>query len=133
VREYDRHISRGQAISLGRLYLVTRQALEDSGWVDGTPVPPLPFFHLPTVIGRRSSEEHKLVSWGLIEEERIFRPDGGRAGYWRITLRGRAYVLGLLSVPYTAVTGPRNTLVRFDGPLRDIHAAYGEPFDLRNI
>lgn len=37
--------------------------------------------------------------WGLLEEERRLRPDGGRAGYWRVTERGEAFVHGRATVP----------------------------------
>lgn len=40
-----------------------------------------------------------MVHWGLIEEEPIVRPDGGRAGWWRITPFGQQFVLGNSTVP----------------------------------
>jgi hypothetical protein len=124
-RIYNRHISKGQAISLGRMLLWTRENY-DGG-------PELPFMHIPTTIGRGSSEEHKLALWGLIEEEHILRPDGGRAGWWRLTRKGILFVRGDITVPWTAVTGPGNTLIRLEGKDWSIHDAYGAPFDLREI
>lgn len=37
--------------------------------------------------------------WGLIEEETVTRPDGGRAGYWHVTHRGEQWLQGEITVP----------------------------------
>ena len=58
----------------------------------------LEFAHLPTTIGSRSREEGKLRYWGLVEEELDRRPDGGRAGYWRVTPVGELFIQGLMTV-----------------------------------
>lgn len=36
--------------------------------------------------------------WGLIEEETVTRPDGGRAGYWHVTARGEQWLQGEITV-----------------------------------
>lgn len=59
--------------------------------------------HMPTVVGAHRADEAKLAYWGLLEEERTLRDDGGRAGYWRITPRGEAFLKGDLSVPKYAL------------------------------
>jgi hypothetical protein len=62
------------------------------------------FHHLPTAIKPRvGNEEPKLAMWGLIEEERVLRADGGRAGYWRLTPDGVAWARGEIKVPYYIV------------------------------
>jgi hypothetical protein len=46
--------------------------------------------HVPSLPG----DNHKvsqLAWWGLVAEERVRRPDGGRAGYWYITPEGVAF------------------------------------------
>ena len=59
----------------------------------------LEFIHLPTTIGARSREEGKLAYWGLVEEEKVRRPDGGRAGYWRVTELGELFLREQIKVP----------------------------------
>lgn len=55
--------------------------------------------HLPTQIPARSREEGKLKYWGLLEEDSEKREDGGRAGWWRVTPRGLAFILQEIQVP----------------------------------
>lgn len=83
---YYRTINAGMAAGVVGLY---RWALAHPG----------EFAHLPTVLGRRSAEEAKLRYWGLIEEESALRPDGGRAGYWRLTEYGASWALGRIRLP----------------------------------
>lgn len=76
VQVYRRKINSGMARSLIRMYQVA-----GTNWV-----------HVPTQIGARSREEGKLAYWGLVEEEKAVRPDGGRTGYWRVTALGELFV-----------------------------------------
>ena len=48
---------------------------------------------------QHSNEEPKLRYWGLLEEELELRPDGGRAGWWRVTELGEWFVLKEATVP----------------------------------
>lgn len=61
------------------------------------------FAYLPHVRkasgGRSNREEPKLRWWGLVEEEPTLRPDGGRAGWWRVTERGVMFVRCQITVP----------------------------------
>ena len=41
----------------------------------------------------------KLRHWGLVEELQERRDDGGRAGYWKVTQRGLAFLAGIMWVP----------------------------------
>lgn len=82
VKIYRRKLNSGMARSLIRMYR--------AGGLD--------FIHLPTTVGSRSREEGKLRYWGLVEEEQVLRPDGGRAGYWRVTPMGELFVLGKITV-----------------------------------
>lgn len=56
---------------------------------------------LPDVAGQAG---YLLLSqhFGLIEEERRRRPDGGRVGYWRVTPLGAAWLRGEETVPLYA-------------------------------
>jgi hypothetical protein len=57
------------------------------------------WFHVPTVIGHNGGDLLKTRFWGLMEEEMLTREDGGRAGYWRITAIGEAFIQRRLNVP----------------------------------
>lgn len=87
VQVYRRKINAGMARSLIAMYLAgNRDALD---WI-----------HVPTQIGARSREEGKLAYWGLVEEQReALREDGGRAGYWRVTPLGEAFVKHGMTIP----------------------------------
>lgn len=43
---------------------------------------------------RKLREVAKLAHWGLVEEEPTLRPDGGRAGWWRVTPLGVQWIEG---------------------------------------
>ena len=121
------NINPAMAISMTKLYKFWRQ--DPDRWV-----------HIPTEIGRISAEEAKLVHWGLLEERPGRRADSGRAGFWRITPLGVAWVHDGLRVPRYVLTyngkdvggGPRpnsrtGRVVRWDS----IQDALGNKFNLR--
>jgi len=83
VKIYRRKINAGMARSLMLMYRVGGR-----DWV-----------HVPSQIGARSREEGKLAYWGLVEEEKALRPDGGRTGYWRVTKLGELWVRNKCTVP----------------------------------
>jgi len=96
---YRRKVNSGMAFSLLSMYRLA-----------GTS-----YLHLPTRLNARSREEGKLRYWGLVEEELEKRPDGGRAGYWRVTEKGRHFIFGSIGVPkYARIYDSR--LLGFDGP-----------------
>ena len=88
--------------------------------------------HVPTVVGGRSSDECKLVYWGLIEEERVRRPDGGRAGWWRVTEDGARYVHGQLLLPKYALIYNGDCL-GLEGERVGILSALGTKFDYDDL
>lgn len=45
-------------------------------------------------LGGHPGDFAKLAHWGLIEESDDSRPDGGRAGWWRVTAAGVLFVAG---------------------------------------
>lgn len=88
--------------------------------------------HVPSSIGARSREEGKLAYWRLVEEERTLRPDGGRAGYWRVTERGAAYAQGHIALPrYAHVYNGR--CLGLSGQPESIVVALGKRFNLAKL
>lgn len=90
------------------------------------------WLHVPTVVGGRSREEGKLRYWGLVEEERQLRPDGGRSGWWRVTARGSAFVCRGLRVPKYALVYDGQPL-RLDGAPVTISDCLGAKFNLAEL
>lgn len=93
----------------------------------------LDWFHAPTVVGDRG-ELAKLRYWGLVEEEHAVRPDGGRTGWWRITVAGERFVLGKIWVPAHALVYD-SKLLRLDdsGGRINITDALGRKFNYREL
>lgn len=56
------------------------------------------FVHAPSLPGD-THEISQLQWWELVQEERVRRPDDGRAGYWRCTPKGQGWLAGRLTVP----------------------------------
>lgn len=82
---YTRKINSGMARALVLMY---RAGGED-------------FVHKPSVLGGVGSaarDESLLRYWGLLEEESAMRPDGGRAGWWRVTHLGFEWIHGMTKV-----------------------------------
>jgi hypothetical protein len=82
--------------------------------------------HLPdlrmALAPHHSNEEPKLRYWGLLEEELTVRPDGGRAGWWRVTALGEQWVSEDVSIPkYVHI---------YDG--ERIGQPFGEPTTIRD-
>lgn len=85
------------------------------------------FTHGPSLPGD-THEISQLAWWGLIEEERVKRPDGGRAGFWRLTDLGEEFVTGQTTVQkYARIYDSR--CLGFEGDLVDIKAAVGDKFN----
>lgn len=85
------------------------------------------FVHTPSLPGD-THEASQLAWWGLAEEEKVRRPDGGRAGWWRLTEQGSAFVQGLVKVQkYAKIYDSR--LLRLDGELVTIRDVLGSRFN----
>lgn len=86
--------------------------------------------HQPSVPGlaRLGGEWARLTYWGLIEEAGEKRDDGGRAGWWRITEAGEAYLRGAQLPRYAHIYNGR--CLNVDGEGVTISDALGAPFDL---
>lgn len=117
---YPRTINSSQARDLIALYLQHERE----------------FAYLPDVrklSGSRSNrEESKLRWWGLLIEEPTLRPDGGRAGWWKVTDRGEQFVLNQVRVPKTARVYDNRCLKLVGEPI-SIVDALGNPFDYREL
>ena len=57
-----------------------------------------------STLGDSSGNFAKAAYWGLIEEESVRRPDGGRSGWWRLTPLGRRVGLGRERLPKWVLT-----------------------------
>lgn len=109
---YKRKINAGMARSLIHMHRTD----PNGGWI-----------HVK-VIGARSREEGKLAYWGLLEEQLGSGLHGGRAGYWRVTDKGRAFILQGLKVPkYAKVYNGK--VYGFEGTGVNIQDALGTRFD----
>ncbi len=97
------------------------------------------FEHLPTVVRWRTPDvahQGGYVSlagyWGLMEEERVRREDGGRAGYWRITDLGARWLNKETIVPkYVRLYDGR--VLGFDGELVSVVDSLGTRFDYTEL
>lgn len=89
------------------------------------------FGHGPSLPGD-SHEISQLVWWGLIEEESRIRPDGGRAGWWRITDKGELFVTGQLNVPKYAKIYDGNVF-GLEGDPTNIQDALGSKFNYEEL
>ena len=70
--------------------------------------------------------------WGLVEEQSDARPDGGRAGYWRVTRLGRLFVLARVKLPEYAQVYNGECLA-LAGPRIGIQQALGKGFSYAEL
>lgn len=90
------------------------------------------FIYIPDAVGARSREEGKLRYWGLVEEATTPRPDGGRAGWWKLTERGVLFVRGERTVmKYAHVFN--NEVVGYSGDQVGIRDALGKKFNYQEL
>lgn len=93
----------------------------------------LGWFHAPTTVADRG-ELAKLRFWGLVEEEKALRPDGGRAGWWRVTSKGRDFILGHIELPaHVLIYNGQALRLDESGGRIGIRAALGDKFSYREL
>ncbi len=98
-----------------------------------------PWLHVPSYLiaqGASDRECAKLRYWGLIEEMANTRPDGGRAGLYRISQRGIDFVEGRCSVPKYIYLYNQMLIDRgdeADSARTTIHEALAERFDYQEL
>lgn len=116
-QRYRRKFNSGMARSLIRIY--RRRGLD---WCQIT-----------TEVPARSREEGKIAYWGLLEESTDVRDDGGRAGWWRVTPRGRTFVLGRMRIPRIAIVYNAVCVGFDDTTMVTIQDCLGDKFNLTEL
>ncbi|MBA2666099.1 MAG: hypothetical protein H0U69_03570 [Trueperaceae bacterium] len=125
VKVYRRKITNSQVRFLRDLYQLARQAV--------------PSFHAGTGIGvdvrqitgqhMRGGDYSKLRHWELIEDHSDIE---GASGYWAITAKGKAFLLGQIEVPkYAWVL--RDAPVTYSDETISVHDAWGFAFDVGEL
>lgn len=79
------------------------------------------WFHGPTLLRDGTGDLAKLRYWGLVVEESKTRPDGGRAGWWRVTPMGEAFVAHRTLLPRHALVYD-SRLLRLDATAGHVSA-----------
>ena len=77
-------------------------------------------------------EYSKLKHWGLIEEANGKLDDGNSNGFWRITPRGREFVMGL-RIPRYIYLYDGKLLEVSEGETIDIRTALGDKFNYEEL
>lgn len=93
----------------------------------------LDWVYLPSIRDGAAPRDDTLSShWGLIEEAKEKRDDGGRAGWWRVTEKGEAFIRGQIKVPkYVRLFDGR--VLGFTGDDVSIFDALGTKFDYQEL
>lgn len=119
IKMWTQKLDKNMAASLLRLYKVA---------------PSGRYVHYPTELAHltpKGQDNHKISQlkwWYLVEEELTLRPDGGRAGHWRITQMGREFCQREIEVPCRALTW-RGEVQDWEGKEINILDALGESFN----
>jgi len=92
-----------RALGFGLIYiLVTQYHKEGQAFVHTPSVVP-EYVMITMKSGKQKKvslrEGAKLAWWGLMEEEKRLRPDGGRAGFWRVTDLAVQFIEGNVKMP----------------------------------
>lgn len=87
------------------------------------------YAHSATLVSSETHEFSQLSWWGLIEEMPERREDGGRAGWWRITQRGQAFVQNAINVEKYAHIYDGRVLGLDGSEVVSIKDALGTKFD----
>lgn len=89
------------------------------------------FHHTPSL--HTSHELAQLRWWDLTQPKPGSRPDGGAAGWYRLTSRGRSFVEGKTTVPFYCLAPKFGESLELSGPEVDIDYCLGESFDLQEL
>lgn len=117
VKVYRRRLNAGMVRSLGRMYAA-------GGITD--------YVHVPSLLGGRGGgEDARLSYWELTRESDGVRTDGGRRGWWRVTVRGELFLRGAITVPERALVFNGRCLGLTGPPVRVNEIDAG--FDLREL
>lgn len=89
------------------------------------------WFHLADHVGH-PGDFAKLRYWGMVVEEVERRPDGGRSGWWLISLIGERFVRGSIGVEkYAHIYDGR--CLQMSGGLVWVRDALGDRFDYEEL
>lgn len=93
------------------------------------------FGHAPSTaeLARLGGELARLSMWGLLEEKPETRDDGGRAGWWRVTDLGEAFVHGLCRVPKYAHVYAGQVLMLDGRETTSVREALGDKFNYAEL
>ena len=116
VKVYRRRINAGMAQAIITMY--GKAGTED-------------FVHTPSLV--RSHEVGQLAWWGFIEEEKVLREDGGRAGFWRVTPAGEQWLLGRTKAAKYALVYNGRLLALDDEEQIVIADALGKKFNYNEL
>lgn len=87
--------------------------------------------HVASQIGP-ACELGKARYWGLVEEQKYRKEDGGRSGWWRLTSKGQDFVLGRITIPtYARIYDGR--CLNLVGERVDIHDCLPSGFNYNNL
>lgn len=115
-QEYDRQINSSMALALIKFYQANGRE----------------WGHLRK--HDHSREGSKLRHWGLLENEKALRPDGGRSGWWRVTDDGESFAQGRLRVARTVwIYDNKVTRVDDSNGTVDINDALGKDFNYSEL
>lgn len=114
-----RKLNSGMARCLVRMYRV-----HGTAWQDKT----------VTLKGYSTSarDESLLRFWGLLEEDQRTREDGGHAGWWRVTEKGRQFIAREITV-YSHIWHFDTKCYGIDGKQITIDDALGKHFNLDEL
>jgi hypothetical protein len=86
------------------------------------------WFQKSKTIKDTSGNWAKLSLWGLIEEESVRKPDGGRSGWWRLTPLGVRFVKRRETLPKWVLTYNADIIEVDDSVMVGIEDALGTKF-----
>lgn len=117
VKVYKRTINGGMVRTLATMY-------QKAG---------LEFVHVPSLRVDSNHEVSQLAWRGLVEEEKRIREDGGRAGYWRVTVDGALWLKGVTSAPKYAIVYNNKVLELSEDETVRVNDVKMKNFDLQEI
>jgi len=71
---------------------------------------------------------YNLKRFNMIEQQARDKNVGHASGLWRVTVKGKAFLLGEVSVPKYALVFD-DEVMGFDGDLMDVHQCYEQHFN----
>jgi len=92
----------------------------------------LDWVYIPS-LPAKSREEGKIAYWGLLKEADETRPDGGRAGWWRVTRLGEHFIISGMRIPKHVFVYDAVCLGFDKTEMVSIQDCLGDKFDLSEL